>query len=73
MRDKNGSMRRVALLLPLALKPISPRFLSEDERIRIADLASCGVGPSVTGAMVGTSASTISRELRRNLHDSGQY
>ena len=60
-------------LEPLALKPISPRFLSEEERIRIADLASRGVGATGVGAMVGRSASTISRELRRNRYDSGQY
>lgn len=72
-RDKNGSVRHVAPLLPLALKPISPRFLCEEERIGIADLASRGVGVAAIGVMVGRSASTISRELRRNRHDSGQY
>ena len=66
-------MRHVAPLLPLALKPISPRFLSEQERIRIADLVNRGAGPTTIGAMVGRWASTISRELRRNRHDSGQY
>lgn len=73
VRDKNGSVRHVAPLEPLALKPISPRFLSEEERIRIADLASRGVGPTGIGVIVGRSASTVSRELRRNRHDSGQY
>ena len=73
VRDKNGSVRHVAPLEPLALKPISPRFLSEEERIRIADLASRGVGVAAIGVMVGRSASTISRELRRNRHGSGQY
>lgn len=73
VRDKDGSVRHVAPLEPLALKPISPRFLSEEERIRIADLASRGVGPTVIGVMVGRSASTVSRERRRNRHDSGQY
>ena len=71
--DKNGSVRHVAPLEPLSLKPISPRFLSEGELIRIADLASRGVGPTTIGVMVGRSASTISRELRRNRHHSGQY
>ena len=52
---------------------ISPRFLSEDERVRIADLAAEGMGPTVIAAHLGRSASTISRELRRNLHPSGQY
>ena len=54
VRDKNGS-GNVTPLLPLALKPISPRFLSEQERIRIADLVNRGVGPTTIGAMVGRS------------------
>ena len=66
-------MRHVAPLEPLSLKPISSRFLSEEERIRIADLASRGVGVAAIGVVVGRSASTISRELRRNRHHSGQY
>ena len=73
LRDKNGSVRNVAPLFPPALKPISVRSFSEEKRIRIADLASRGVGPTVIGVMLGRSASTISRELRRNRHHSGQY
>jgi IS30 family transposase len=73
VRAKNGTMRIVAPPEPAALRPISPRFLSEDERIRIADLASEGHGPKLIGHRLSRSASTVSRELRRNRHVSGQY
>lgn len=46
---------------------------SEAERIQIADLARAGLGPTAIGQRLGRAASTISRELRRNLHPSGQY
>ena len=44
---------------------ISPRFLSEDERVRIADLRGAG-RVRVIARQLGRSPSTISRELRRN-------
>ncbi|WP_291037200.1 helix-turn-helix domain-containing protein, partial [Herbiconiux sp.] len=66
-------MKFVPPLDPLAVRVISPRFLSEDERIQIADLASRGAGPTAIAAILGRAPSTISRELRRNLHSSGQY
>ena len=53
---------------------ISPRFLSEDERVRIADLRRAGAGVRVIARQLGRSPSTISRELRRNCEPgSGQY
>lgn len=73
VRRKDGTVKVVPPLEPLALRPISPRFLSEDERIQIADLASKGHGPTAIAAALGRSPSTISRELRRNAHESGQY
>ena len=39
VRDKDGSMRIVAPLEPAPLRPISVSFLSEEERIQIADVA----------------------------------
>jgi hypothetical protein len=45
---------------------VSPRFLSEDERVRIADLRRAGMGVRAIGGQLGRSPSTISRELRRN-------
>jgi len=45
---------------------ISPRYLSEDERIKIADLRRAGLGVRDIAARTGRSPATISRELRRN-------
>jgi IS30 family transposase len=54
-------------------KPRSPRYLSEDERIVIADLL--GAGQTVRGIarQVGRSPSTVSREIRRNSDEHGRY
>ncbi|MDR7187182.1 IS30 family transposase [Microbacterium trichothecenolyticum] len=73
VRQKDGTVKFVPPLEPLAARTISPRFLSEAERIQIADLASRGLGPTAIGQALGRAPSTISRELRRNLHASGQY
>ena len=73
VRRKDGTVKIVPPLEPLAVRVISPRFLSEEERVHIADLASGGMGPTAIGKALGRSPSTISRELRRNLHSSGQY
>lgn len=52
----------------------SPRFLSEDERVRIADLRQAGLGVRAIAGQLGRSPSTVSRELRRNCQPgSGQY
>ena len=50
----------------LAVKAISPRYLSQDERIQIADLRQQGLGIRAIAAQLGRAASTVSRELRRN-------
>lgn len=73
VRRPDGTFKVVPPLEPLALRSISSRFLSEHERVQIADLASRGAGPTEIAAILGRSPSTISRELRRNLHPSGQY
>jgi IS30 family transposase len=53
---------------------ISPRYLSEDERVRIADLDRAGRGVRVIAVELGRDPATISRELRRNSDPvSGQY
>ena len=70
---RDGTVKVVPPLEPLAVRPISPRFLSEEERVQIADMASRGLGPTAIGSVLGRAPSTISRELRRNLHPSGQY
>lgn len=73
VRRKDGTVKVVPPLEPLASRTISPRFLSEPERIQIADRASRGHGPTAIGKLLGRAPSTISRELRRNRHSSGQY
>ena len=50
---------------------ISPRFLSEDERVRIADLHQAGLGVRAIAGQLGRSPSTVSRELRRNCEQGG--
>ena len=54
-------------------RPRSPRYLSEQERIQIADLL--GAETSVRGIaeQLGRAPSTISREIRRNRADDGRY
>jgi IS30 family transposase len=53
---------------------ISSRFLSEDERVTIADLHRRGYSVRVIAAEVNRDPSTVSRELRRNRDPgSGQY
>jgi len=55
-------------------RQISDRYLSEQERVRIADLRQAGHGVRAIAEKTGRSPSTISRELRRNRDpDSGQY
>lgn len=44
----------------------SGRYLCLEERLRIADLHVAGTGVRAIATQVGRSASTISRELRRN-------
>ena len=53
---------------------ISQRYLSEDDRVVIADLRGAGLGVRAIAARLGRSPSTVSRELRRNRDPgSGQY
>jgi transposase, IS30 family len=53
---------------------ISPRYLSEDERVRIGDLDRRGRTVRAIAAELGRSPATVSRELRRNLDPgSAQY
>jgi transposase, IS30 family len=56
------------------VREISDRYLSEQERVRIADLRLAGHGIRAIAEQTGRSPSTISRELRRNRDPgSGQY
>jgi IS30 family transposase len=50
---------------------ISSRYLSEDERVRIADLRRQKLGVRAIAEQLGRNPSTISRELRRNVPEPG--
>jgi IS30 family transposase len=50
----------------LAVRQISTRFLSQDERILIADLRHAGLSIRQVARELGRAPSTISRELHRN-------
>jgi len=56
----------VAPLDRLAVRQISSRYLSEEERIEIADLRRAGLSMRAIADKLGRAPSTISRELRRN-------
>ncbi len=54
--------------------PISARFLSEDERVTLADLRRTGATVrAIAAELGGRSPSTVSRELRRNADPAGRY
>jgi IS30 family transposase len=57
----------------LAVRQVSPRFLSQDERIEIADLRHAGMSIRQIGHRLGRAPSTISRELRRNATSRAGY
>jgi IS30 family transposase len=52
---------------------ISARFVSEDERVLIGDLLRAGHSVRSVAARLGRSPSTISREVRRNSSEAGNY
>ena len=61
----------VPALERLAVRQISPRFLSQDERIEIADLRHAGLSIRQIACRLGRAPSTMSRELRRNATTTG--
>ncbi len=71
---KSGDIKKYA---PISLRRppvISVRFLSESERITIADLLHSGRSICAIARELGRSPSTVSREIRRNTHKpSGSY
>jgi len=71
---RNG--RAVGFVPPLdrlAVREVSSRYLSQDERLQIADLRREGVSVRGIAAQLGRAASTVSRELRRNSVPRGVY
>lgn len=73
VRLKDGTVHFVPPLNPLTTKTISPRFLSEAERVEIADRHHAGESIRAIAAAIRRSPSTISRELRRNSGANGLY
>ena len=69
---KDGTVRFVPPLDPLTTRAISARFLSEGERVGIADRHHAGKWCGRSAA-VGRAPSTVSRELRRNCARTGRY
>jgi IS30 family transposase len=63
---KHGLARTYAPVGSAKIAPISSRFLSEDERVRIADLRRLGRTVRAIAADLGRAPSTVSRELTRN-------
>ena len=56
----------VAPLDRLETREISSRYLSQNERVEIADLHHAGLGVRKIAEQLGRAASTVSRELTRN-------
>ena len=73
VRLKGGMVKFVEPLDHLQVRAISPRYLSQEERLSIADLHQSGLGVRSIAEQIGRAASTISRELRRNQHVDGSY
>ena len=67
------AIKTVAPLDRLAVREISSRYLSENERIQIADLRREGVNVAKIAEQLKRSRSTIYRELKRNATSSGAY
>jgi IS30 family transposase len=66
-RRSNGSVRHYApVVATVSRREISPRFLSLDERIKIADLGKEGLSIRQIAVRLGRAPSTISREIRRH-------
>jgi IS30 family transposase len=62
IRLPDGRTRHYPPVVSSRKAEISPRFLSEDERVRIADLRRAGFGVRAVAGQLGRSPSTVSRE-----------
>lgn len=71
---KSGDIKKYAPISHHRPAVISARFLSESERITIADLLNARRSIRALALELGRSPSTVSREIRRNIHEpSGNY
>lgn len=71
INEKTG--RRWRKAGPVEVRPLSLRFLNEDDRIFIADCVRAKMMQSEIARQLGVHRSTISREIRRNSHENRQY
>jgi IS30 family transposase len=53
--------------------PIDPRFMSQDDRIRIADGLACGESVKQIAADIGKSFQSVYKEIARNRRPDGTY
>jgi IS30 family transposase len=73
-RNRSGRVAGAPPITSTAPQVVRGRYLSEDERIVIADQRRTGATIRQIAAELGRAPSTVSRELRRNAHpDSNDY
>jgi IS30 family transposase len=71
---RRGEVVRIVKPLDrLAVKKICPRYLSQEERIEIAELRHTGLSIRQVAERIGRAPSTVSRELRRLPAAAGRY
>jgi IS30 family transposase len=72
--SSSGRRLHYAPVIDVRKREISPRFLSEDERVLIGDRWRAGHSMRAIARELGRDPATVSRELRRNVEpDSGTY
>ena len=72
-RNSAGALVIYAPVKINEVRPRSPRYLSEHERIQIADLLAAKTSARGIAEQLGRAPSTISREIRRNSDPDGRY
>ena len=73
VRSAVGRSRHYPPVMIIEPKAHSERYLSEEERVQLADLRGEGLGVREIARRIGRCASTVSRELSRNGADDGSY
>jgi IS30 family transposase len=68
---RKARQRQERAALAVRRAAVSARYLSQDERIVIADRLRAGVSQTAIAAELGRSRCTVSREIRRNRHPAG--
>ena len=73
VRNTSGELVQYPPVKIAVIGPRSTRYLSEQERVVIADLLTRGKSIRAIAAEIGRSASTVSREIKRNGDPGGRY